>query len=108
MSNKCMVCGKQLHENDRSITCSSCVLLQEKKKCNFCDETKCVAYGDSYFKSIDKKIFVDFRADMEANQIDCAFGILNEDGTPSERVFSDFAIDINYCPVCGRKLPIVE
>lgn len=79
-----------------------------KQSCDFCKETNCVAWGNSYFKTIDKRIYVDIRADMEANQIDCQFGLLDELGMSIEGTWSDFAIDINFCPVCGRKLPSVE
>ena len=104
----CMVCKKQLHRNSRSLTCETCVIVNHKKKCDFCKETNCAAWGSTYFKSIDKKIYVDFRADMEFNQIDCQFGLLDENGLSDEATWSDFAININYCPICGRELPPVE
>ena len=75
------------------------------ENCNFCKETNCVAWGDSYFKTIGKRIFVDFRMDCEANQIDCCFGTLKEENDMSdEGNWTDFAININFCPICGRKL----
>lgn len=78
--------------------------MKNKKECSFCRETDCPANGKFYFPNVGT-VFVDFRADMEANQIDCEVGILNEDGYATQAQWSNFAIDINYCPVCGRKLP---
>lgn len=104
----CCECGSQINKDAKIDICYECLVALAKPGCDFCKETNCVAWGDAYFKSIDKKIGVDFRADMEFNQIDCQFGIVGEDGKFEESCFSDFALDINFCPVCGRKLPSVE
>lgn len=79
-------------------------LEKEVAKCSFCHETNCPASCSAHFPTIDKTLYVDFRADMEFNQIDCQFGILGEDGKSEWGEWSDCAIDINFCPVCGRRL----
>lgn len=117
----CKKCNKQISRDSILDICSECLneaiekTIREiksedkQKKCSFCSTTSCVAYGQQYFESLKKSIFVDFRADMEYNQIDCAFGTIDDEtGLSDEAHFSDFAIDIKYCPVCGRKLPPVE
>lgn len=76
----------------------------EKRDCNFCKETNCAIHDKRHFPTIDKEIFVDVRIDMDFNQIDFEFGILGE--TPDETLatWSSCAIDMNYCPICGKRL----
>lgn len=111
MIKHCERCGKQIPRESQVLLCSSCIIgnVSKQKKveeCSFCKTTNCPAWGSEYFKLIDKRIYVDFRADMEANQIDCQFGLLDENGVSDEGTWSNFAIDIKYCPVCGRKLSV--
>ncbi len=75
------------------------------KPCSFCKETNCIASGN-YKLSETKSAFVAIRLDMEFNQIDAEFGIITEDGENMEAIadWSD-ALDIKYCPMCGRLLP---
>lgn len=110
MTKHCEKGGAYIKPNEQPINlCAECHFKQPfGAPCDFCKETNCVAWGNDYFKTINKKIYVDFRADMEANQIDCQFGILDDDGTAIEGTWSNFAIDINFCPVCGRRLPEAE
>lgn len=42
------------------------------------------------------------RLDLDANQIDCQLVRIDEDGTYGE--WSTDCLDINYCPVYGKKL----
>lgn len=42
------------------------------------------------------------RLDLDANQIDCQLVRIDKDGTYGE--WSTDCLDINYCPVCGKKL----
>ena len=71
--------------------------------CDFCKETNCVASG-KYPISDDSYSFVAVRMDMEFNQIDAEFGILDKDGNCIAADWSS-ALDIRYCPICGRLLP---
>lgn len=75
-----------------------------KDNCSFCKETNCAIHDKRYFPTIDKEIFVDIRVDMDFNQIDFEFGILNEDPRLTLAEWSNCAINMNYCPICGRKL----
>ena len=43
------------------------------------------------------------RLDLECNQIDCQ--VIDDNGFGA---WSDNALDILFCPVCGKKLPEVE
>lgn len=72
--------------------------------CNFCKETNCIASSKANILGHD--VFVAIRMDMEFNQIDAEFGIIyGENDVRAE--WSD-ALDINFCPVCGRELPKSE
>lgn len=62
--------------------------------CKICEGgTRCISqvqHGDMIAR---------VRLDLEFNQIDCQ--VLNTDGQGS---WTDDCFDINYCPVCGKKL----
>lgn len=66
--------------------------------CELCKETDCIL-SYTYTTKDGVKVFSDLRLDLEANQIDMEIGTLD----PDDYSWSG-AIDINFCPVCGRKL----
>lgn len=73
--------------------------------CNFCGDlqTKCFISSD-LTTTANEKIFVDARLDLENNQIDIQFGLLNSDNSASVNSDWTYCLDIHYCPVCGKKL----
>lgn len=72
--------------------------------CSFCKETHCVIHSEEYFPTIDKELFATIRADVNSNQLNFEFGILNEVSNITLAECTNCAVSINYCPICGRKL----
>lgn len=77
-------------------------------RCGLCDDkqTKCII-ASNLATTIGEKAFVDVRFDLENNQIDAQFGLLNEDGSASVNSDWSSSLNINYCPICGKKLPSI-
>lgn len=78
-------------------------------KCSLCgdEETKCIISSDLTLANGEKP-FVDIRLDLENNQIDAQFGLLNEDNSASVNSDWSNSLNINYCPICGKKLKEVK
>lgn len=80
------------------------------KECCFCKETNCIASGQFETGGSGESYICDIRLDLEFNQIDAEFGLLvkQPNGTVAVNTNWTSALDINYCPVCGRELPKEE
>lgn len=80
-----------------------------KKECKFCKETSCIVSHEvnvNNIKGIDKVaslVRADIRPEDNLFQIDVQTLYTNNEGKVMGS-FSDDCLDINYCPVCGRKL----
>ena len=72
------------------------------KPCDFCKETSCIASGQ-FDLDENTSAFVAVRLDMDFNQIDAEFGTVARDGSDINAEWSS-ALDIKYCPMCGRLL----
>lgn len=71
--------------------------------CKFCEITDCVLSG-GYKTSTQRIAFADLRFDEENSQLDINFGLLDDNGYQGKDATWSDSLDINYCPVCGRKL----
>lgn len=80
-----------------------------EKECKFCKETDCIVSHEvkvNNVEGIDKVISLvraDIRPDDNLFQIDVQTLYTNNEGKVMGS-FSDDCLDINFCPVCGRKL----
>ncbi len=65
--------------------------------CKVCQTTDCIIAANY------KNIGADLRIDLDNNQLDIQLGYTDQEG---KFIDSDWngVLDINYCPVCGRKL----
>lgn len=77
--------------------------------CNFCgdQQTKCFI-SSTIQKPQGEGYFVDLRLDLDNNQIDADFGPLDKNGVAQGDSDWTNTLNIHYCPVCGRKLPVVK
>lgn len=65
--------------------------------CKICDK------GTQQISSVEFEGYIArVRLDLEANQIDCQLVKIIENDVFGE--WSNNCLDINYCPVCGKKL----
>lgn len=70
--------------------------------CEKCQNTDCILASDEEVGE-KGKIFADLRFDLENNQLDINFGFLGKNNRPLDSYWSD-AVNIKFCPFCGRKL----
>ena len=80
-----------------------------EKECKFCKETDCIVSHEvkvNTIEGIDKVVSLvraDIRPEDNLFQIDVQTLYTNNEGDVMGS-FSDDCLDINFCPVCGRKL----
>lgn len=78
--------------------------------CKYCEETSCINYATYDCKHISKEkidhieaiVRLDIRPEDELYQIDSEVIAIVDNIVYGN--WSDKSFDINYCPICGRKL----
>lgn len=78
--------------------------------CKYCKETSCIDYAsydckhisEGKIDSIEARVRMDIRPEDELYQIDSEVVAIVGDKVYGK--WSDTALNINYCPMCGRKL----
>ncbi len=71
--------------------------------CDFCKQTDVVLSG-LHTTTFGRLAFADLRLDLENKQLDMEFGLLDINGSAGKDTAWSDAININYCPICGKKL----
>ena len=60
---------------------------------------------DGYLNTTKGEVFTRLRFDLDNNQFDMQYGIMDKDESPDEFDWTH-SIDISFCPFCGKRLPI--
>lgn len=72
------------------------------KACSKCEETDCIIAANY------NGVGADVRIDVDACQLDVFLGYVDADGMFTDYSGWDGAVDINYCPFCGRSLRVED
>lgn len=77
--------------------------------CKYCEETSCISVAE--YKMNDEKwdyalarVRLDIRPEDDLFQIDCEALVVDKKGDPYGEWSTCDVLDINYCPMCGKKL----
>lgn len=73
--------------------------------CNVCKNTDCII-SESFKTSTGREAFADLRIDLDNNQLDINYGLLEINGDQGKDTTWSQSLDINFCPICGRNLKI--
>ncbi len=71
------------------------------KTCSKCEETDCIIAANYH------GVGADVRIDVDECQLDVQLGYVDKDGMFTDSEW-DGAVDINYCPFCGRNLKVEQ
>ena len=71
--------------------------------CKYCEQTDNLI-SEARMTSTGRLAFADLRFDLENNELDMEYGLLEYDGSSGEDTTWSSALKFNHCPMCGRKL----